>query len=57
MSTKLLWIGLTMIVALPLILPMLPWTIAGAIFMGIGCVMLVLDRRLFNFRKWVNHYG
>lgn len=51
MSNKCLWSGLTMIVALPVILPILNlssavavFTILGGLLMLIGAVLLVLDK-------------
>lgn len=51
MSLKLLWVGLTCVVALPVILPLLNlgtavavFTILGGLLMVVGAVLLVLDR-------------
>jgi len=44
MSNKLLWTGLTMIVALPLIFSIPALTVAGAVIMLIGCILMWLDR-------------
>ena len=44
MGSKLCWVGLTLIVAVPLLAPAVPWAVAGAIVMIVGCVLLVLDK-------------
>lgn len=44
MGTKLLWTGITFILALPLLAVGLPVEIVGAIFMLIGLILLWLDK-------------
>lgn len=44
MSGKLLWTGLTLVVASDLLKLSQPWAIAGAIIMAIGVVLLWLDK-------------
>ena len=45
MSGLLLWSGLTLIVAVPLVLPTVPYiAIAGSIVMIIGAVLLIAGR-------------
>jgi hypothetical protein len=44
MGSKLLWLGLTMIVALSKFIPGLAWELVGAIIMVIGCALLLLDK-------------
>jgi hypothetical protein len=44
MGIKLAWTGLTVFHVLPLLVPPLAAGIAGAVIMGIGCVLLWLDK-------------
>ena len=44
MSSKLLWTGLTFIVAMPLLFSGVPWAIVGAVLMVIGMVLMWLDK-------------
>ncbi len=45
MSTKLLWTGLTLVVASHLLKLSSPWQFAGAIMMAIGVVSLWLESK------------
>jgi hypothetical protein len=44
MGSKLLWLGLTLILAVAQLVPGLPLELLGALVMILGCVLLVLDR-------------
>lgn len=44
MSTLFLWLGLTLILALPKLWGGLPWDLVGAILMIIGSVLLFLGK-------------
>ena len=44
MGPKLLWAGLTGIVALPLLWNGLPWALLGALLMVVGLVLTLLDK-------------
>lgn len=44
MGTKLLWTGLTFVVAVPSLFSLAAATVVGAVLMAIGCVLLWLDR-------------
>jgi len=44
MGDNLIWTGLTLVVALPLITNMLPWAIVGAIIMIIALILKWADK-------------
>jgi hypothetical protein len=44
MSIKLLWTGLTLVLAFSALGFEKPWVIAGAIILVVGCVLLWLDK-------------
>jgi hypothetical protein len=44
MANIFLWGGLTAILAMPTLVPALPWELVGAILMLVGLVLLILGR-------------
>ena len=44
MGSKILFSGLTMMMALDYVMPVFPWQLVGAIFMIIGTVLMVFDK-------------
>ena len=44
MGLKLTWLGLTLILAVPSLVPVVGITVAGALIMVVGCALLLLDK-------------
>lgn len=44
MGAKLLWLGVTCILALPILLTGLPWVFFGSIVMVLGLILYLLDK-------------